>query len=521
MIKKQKTLIIVFVSLFVLLTVSYFLVIKPLLTVTDDDKTPAEYLPGEVPLNAANENFYIFEPIKRSSIQSIEVENEFGGYKIYRDAADRFQLEGCTGLNFNEELFSNLVVSSGTPTAIMRVGYDLSDEKLAEYGFDSPQASWTITTTSGDKVKMLVGYELLTEGGYYVMLEGRNAVYIVNSNIGLTVLQPASALLKPLLSAGMTQNDYFTVNEFTIWHGDELFVNITRVPDSEKKDPEAIVEVILNYPYSEASGEVSRYELNDNLYFEALYSLITLEGESVVAFMPDDETIRSYGLESPKYTVVYEYNGYQFYIFVSELQPDGSYYAASNLFNFLLICKVPGSAISWLEASRFEWLFPTPFFVDITTVSRIKIKSENVDVDYRLSHGMDSQNSATLEVVEVNSNTKIPNSDVRNFREYYKTMLHITNQEYAKMSKSDLDALIADESKVIMTMEYEGVDGSSCEYKFYKYYEASSDKLSGGKVLVTVNGIGEFYTTNDLVNKILNDTPRVLEGLDVDAYGKQ
>ena len=36
---------------------------------------------------------------------------------------------------------------------------------------------------------------------------------------------------------------------------------------------------------------------------------------------------------------------------------------------------------------------------------------------------------------------------------------------------------------------------------------------------MVVNGVGEFYTTNDLVDKVVNDTARVLDGLDVDAYG--
>ena len=69
-----------------------------------------------------------------------------------------------------------------------------------------------------------------------------------------------------------------------------------------------------------------------------------------------------------------------------------------------------------------------------------------------------------------------------------------------------------------MTMKYTDLNGNVTEYKFYQYYEASTNTVTTGKVFVVVNGIGEFYTTNDLVNKVLSDIPRVLEGLDVDAY---
>jgi hypothetical protein len=73
-----------------------------------------------------------------------------------------------------------------------------------------------------------------------------------------------------------------------------------------------------------------------------------------------------------------------------------------------------------------------------------------------------------------------------------------------------------------MTMTYESSKSDDyCEYKFYRYVEQSTGKISGGKVFVTVNGIGEFYTTNDLVNKVLDSTQRLLAGLEIDAYGQK
>ena len=76
------------------------------------------------------------------------------------------------------------------------------------------------------------------------------------------------------------------------------------------------------------------------------------------------------------------------------------------------------------------------------------------------------------------------------------------------------------EDKRILTMTYEKTDGSSYEFRFYKHYAASTDTITTGKIFVVVNDLGEFYTTNDLINKIINDTSRVLQGLDVEAYGQ-
>ena len=98
-------------------------------------------------------------------------------------------------------------------------------------------------------------------------------------------------------------------------------------------------------------------------------------------------------------------------------------------------------------------------------------------------------------------------------------MLNITNQEYALLSAEDRAALMSDDNRLVLTMTYENTSGDEYEYKFYQYYASSTDKLSTGKIFVVVNGTGEFYTTNDLVEKVMNDTSRVLEGLDIDAYG--
>jgi len=99
-------------------------------------------------------------------------------------------------------------------------------------------------------------------------------------------------------------------------------------------------------------------------------------------------------------------------------------------------------------------------------------------------------------------------------------MLNITNQEYARMSAEDMADLAQNEDKRILTMTYEKTDGSSYEFRFYKHYAASTDTTTTGKIFVVVNDLGEFYTTNDLINKIINDTSRVLQGLDVEAYGQ-
>jgi hypothetical protein len=420
---------------------------------------------------------------------------------------------------------------------MMRVAQDLDKAGLAEYGLDDPQASWTLTATNGDVYTLYVGDELLTEGGYYVEYEGRpGAVYIMSTTIADTILQPAYKLLSPLLTAGLSTNTYMFVNEFTVWHGNDLFVNVRKAKPEEQKNPDAIVEALLLYPRPGDRSNGEAYDINDDEYFTILYNFMALEGEEVVAFMPTDEELEEHGLvitedDLPTYTIRYNFDvtdettgksqAYEFTVFVSALQSDGYYYAVSNLYGYTTLVKVGTDKLGWLEDDAFRWIFPTPFFENITKVSRITLKGEDVDVDYRLTHGFaEDGTTPTLEVDEVNSGVHIPNAEVNNFRQYYKTMLNITNQEYATLTDEDRAALIADENRVRLIMTYEDTSGMATEFRFYQYYSESTGHLSGGKIFVVVNGVGEFYTTNDLVDKVVNDTARVLDGLDVDAYGQ-
>ena len=119
------------------------------------------------------------------------------------------------------------------------------------------------------------------------------------------------------------------------------------------------------------------------------------------------------------------------------------------------------------------------------------------------------------------SDTLIKNEDVRNFRQYYLNLLNITNKDYTSLSEEDRESLMADESKKLMTLMIQKTDGTVTHYDFYRLYESSTGHISSGKVFVVVNGIGEFYTSNDLIDKIVNDTPRVLDGRDIDGYAQR
>jgi len=521
MIKKQKKLITIFSILFVILVVLYFAVIRPLTAELDEEYQRPDLLEGEAQVDANVTNVYIFKPIERASIQTIEVTNEYGGYKIYRDASDNFKLAENKNVTFNGELFASLVVTTGSPTAMMRVDTDPTPEKLAEYGLDKPQAKWKITSTDGTEHVVLVGDLLLTEAAYYVQYEGRNVVYVVSATLADTILQPATALLNTTLISGPTSNTYYDIPDFTIWHGDEMYIRVNMLDKSEMKNEDAIVEYKLVYPRPDQKlNPGSYYQINDSTMLSVGSSFTALAADYAVALSPTAEQLKEFGLDDPAYKVEFKFQDYNYGLYFSELQEDLTHYVYSSMYGQSVIFKISFANVLWLHYDTLEWISDTPFYTYITDIANIKIKGKDVDVDFQLTHGKDEIGDLTLDVLEKKSNTLIPNKEVDNFRQFYKTLLNITTKQYADISIEDQEALMKDDSKLLMTMIFTDLDGKVTEYKYYRYYESSTDTITTGRIFVVVDGRGEFYTTNDLVEKVLNSVPRVLEGEDISAYGR-
>ena len=532
--KKRTATIIILSVLFAALLAVYIIFVHPLIMEKADNSVHLELLDGEIPITDKLTTFYIFEPISRKEIKKIRVENEFGGFTVSRQTnassvttekqsdtvLGDFILDGQNGLPFDDNKLASLVVTSGTPIAMMRVAENLENDQsaLAEFGLDEPQASWTLTKTDGTKFTVYVGDELITEGGYYVKYADRDAVYIMSNTLADTILNPGYNLLSPKLIDGLTENNYYMLDTFAVMKNDEIFVAVQRTPEYLMQQ-NTTLELKMVYPRPENNTSENLYALNEDLYFDVLYSFINLTGEKVVAFKPEEDDLAEYGLDNPEYTIMLTSGKAEIDIFVSAKQENGKYYAVSSMYGYMTVCEMNPSSFAWLEYDFFKWIEEMPFYVDITTVSRLTVKGGAADVDFTLKHGKDEEGYATLEVTENNSGKVLRGADVSNFRKYYLTLMNITNQEYASLSEEDKTALTADDSRLVMTMTYENTSGEIYEYRFYKYYEASTGHTSGGKYFTTVNGVGEFYTSNDLVEKAISDVSRVMNGLDVDSYG--
>ncbi len=502
MITKQKRLLTIFGIVFAVLLIAYIAVIRPLTAPEEGEEEIElpETLEGEDVSQLGR--FYMFPHVQRAGMQSIQVENEYGSYEFYRDKNGDFQIRGFEGTAYNLEKFSELVTSTGHTLAKVKVMDNATDAELEEYGLHDPQAKWVVTTTTGETFTVHVGYDLLTGGGYYCMLEGRRSVYVLDEALRKTVLAPIENLCSPALIAGIQQEDYYVVDNFIMMHGEEILCSIGITDPEDHQNPQSLQENYMIVPPG--------YFPNTDMYYKLLYDLATLTGDYVVKLGPTNADLERFGLLEPAHTVSFAYGGMDFMLMFSEQQADGSYYAISKLFP--QVVSVSGEVVDFLKYDLLDWVEPYPFQQWLTSVESTEVVGSGADVKFTLHHGKDAEGNATL-AVTTDTGEEIPAEEVYNYRQFFKTLLSVEIQGYAPLTEEEIDALVTDEN-CILTFTIVQTNGKKTVYRFYPY------SATGRRALMTVNGFGEFYVQTDLVEKIASDANKVLNGLIVDSYGK-
>lgn len=486
--KRQKKAILILAIIVAAATALYFLVVKPIVEyVEETKKEEIELLEGEV--LGTSDRILMFEHTEKSNIESIEVHNEYGEWGVYYDYDDEtFYVTGYPEAPYSKEQLSSLVVSAGYTLSMKRVTTDCED--MHEYGLaESDDPAWyTLTTRDGKTHTVYIGSQIPTGAGYYCRYEGRNAVYILDSSLNDTILQPLEAMITPTLTLPMSTNDYFTIKNFAVVKGDEVKIMITYLDEDEKEDEASMSSYKMLAP--------ANYTVNDSNYSLALETLTSFEGTSALVYDPTEEELEEYGLLEPAYTLTYEYSDIQQYVIFSEKNESGNYYAYSLLFN--LITEVSGTDLEWLEWDLIKWVDSSIFMMNINDVQTITVESDTATRTFDLV-------GEGQELVVTERETGFQ-PIVKNFRQFYKTLLSVDIEDYAP---EDAMETIDFEAEPYMTLTIETRSGKTNVYKFYPY--------STRRAVYTINGKGEFYVLRDMATKVITDAEKVMTDTEIDS----
>ncbi|MCI8590593.1 MAG: DUF4340 domain-containing protein [Clostridiales bacterium] len=511
-----------------LLIIAYFAFFARVFAPEDQTTAPPHLLNGEQ--LGSNNRIFVYEPLDSSKMQKIEVTNEHGKYAFVK-SDNRFVLEENQNVPYDTTLFASLVVSVGNSLALERIipapeeDQEPASVDFANYGLDkeSAQASYTVTSLSGVSYTVYVGYAVSSGQGYYIRLEGRNAVYIASSDLSATVLASIEDLVSPILTYPASEDDYGTINNFTLWQNGEHFVTVHYYKDqSEAEKVAAATNYTMTYRQNVSSHDVTAAATEQALnavlgvdvlpyvytpaayqYAELLKKMTSFKGSKTIAINKDASEeimpagqLLDYGINAlkPAYELFYTYKGVNNYVIFSEKTEDGKYYAYSYVFD--IIVEISGEEAAFLEWSLTRWIEPAFFQKNIQNIASIAIESSRVNAHYELTHepSKDSKRPNTSVLTVYDAGQKL---DAANFREFFKVLLtRNIRGVYTKDPPSD--------DKLYLTMTITTNAGITTEYKFYRE--------STQVMYMTVNGEGEFYLLSSSIQKLENDAIKVSNG---------
>lgn len=496
--RRQNILTVVFAVLLCAAAVAYFVFIRPISKADENSSETTDAPETEEGESASvNGRLYMFSSLGTKDIASLKVDNKYGSFTFEADGNGDFAISGHEKVPYSKELFATLVDACANTLSKLKVGSGVSDEKIAEYGLDEPQASWTLTDKKGNVYRVLVGDRLLTGGGYYCMFEGRRSVYVLGNEVENTVLVPVEDYVTPLLCT-ISKDDYYVTDNFTVYKNGEMLMRLRLVDKKDQINPDALAENIMDYP--------AAYYPDSTEYYDVIYSYMNLSAESCYKLGADAEDMKAVGLDEPAHRITFDYKNVSYELCFSE-QKDGVYYVYSNLYPDVIgVCSA--DKFKYLEFKLIDWINEYIFRQYITNLSEIKIETADVSADFELMHSISDDDREVLNVTA--NGEKFSAGDCDNFRQYYKSLLaiaivgYVEDDEFCTMSAEELAALTADRENAYMRFEYTTLNGKTTELCFYRYSTRHS--------LMTVNGKGEFYVLTDVIKKIENDTVRVLNG---------
>lgn len=563
--KKQLIPAVALALLFVLLTVGYFAVLKPLLAdkPADDPVLPTPV--DDIEQVTASGQYLLFPYTTRENIQSFTVKNEHGSYRFYRDANDAFVIDGHESLSIGNIVFSAIVNAVGYPLASTKICDNATPEQLAEYGLDAPVATWTLETIHGDLYSVEVGDQMLSENGsYYCRFVGRDSIYLLSlsrtvftddyssSKTMDVVLEPIESFVTVSLTPTLNGQNYYMINNlmmFTRGTGDNLpclFYITSRVLDnvdmSATASPDAdtgLTELTFSYP--------SGYQVNSALVWETIYSMSLGEIQPVACLSidPTEEEIIAWGLDHPyrvfRFTTRQEITtktGAKRYediatitLTFGDLREDNTYpliatvtaAGSDEALTEPIVVAVSAEDFAFIEEPQLSWIAPNIFPQNIRSIETLRVKTAENDVTFTLHHdvetstylGTDGQFQTQYKyLLDVTTDTglTIPNSEVDNFRLFYITLLGITIRGESGVSEEEAAAVFTDETNRVLSFTYTTTDGKTYEISFWYFTN------SGRRILVNANGSPEFYVFSDDIAEIGTSLEQVLRGIRVDPY---
>ena len=596
--KKSVLLMIILGVVFALLLVGYFAVLRPLLK---EDEAPevATYPPiWESEVESINGRVLMYPHYERSQINKITVHNpdnaKFGeqyvtwGFYKYNGPEENedglvpgaFYLQNYEYAPFDSNGLANMIVGAGYTLATARVEDHCDDYSRYGLDFATPEEARSVTmeTTDGKTFVYYIGDQTPSGGGYYARVVGedtllatgekmeRDSVYILTpTNLTSSILLSPLKLITPTLTFPFDSQSTELMQSFRIWKNEPQYIVDVKEEDgtvTQKIKPAIYLKPLdpAKDPFASFAGMGIYYSVShpgyySSIQFEGLTSLFTdFVGTEVVelgTLMKDDEGEDYYGftdeirkkyhLDNPHYTMCYQYQGIDNYVYFSPLQEDSYFYAYSLTFN--TICKVTVEQAYFLLWDDYAFLQNQLVYLNIDKCDSLKITGSFYDLgvlnpDHKGIRDVNETFQLTGTGHDLVINTadgKTMNTD--EFRDLYQVLISIVNR--GMVSDADAEAAMKGDPIATLTvttrrtvmykLDENGKTTAEVDYvlesvtKNFRFYE-----LTNGRVFCTIEQVdaegkssgesGSFYVLASRLEQLLAGVIELKNGGDVNEH---
>ncbi len=479
-------------------------------------------------------NLMIYPKINPSDIKSIEINlkgEDSSSYKFYRNSDNAMVLSGNENVQYDAELYSWLAAVCGNTTVVRKISKTALDTYgYEEYGLDDPQASYTIKTDK-KSYTIDIGNKIVSGNGYYVKLDGRDSVYIMNSQVGKYVLQAVEYYITPKLGYGITESNYMFVHNLS-------FVDFIYGEDGSV-DTDLII-ALSYWPYEEREGtefQTQAYSIHSafdgytpssDAVYSAMSSLTTFDA-NVVHLGLENEALAKYGLDKPDKTLYFEMEakdsstGDKFMlkqtIYFSELTENGTYYAYTTvkypnksgsmditMDGLDFIVEVDKAYLNFLDWETLDWIERNYFQINIGICQYVEFELADGS-KYAFAIQMNADD--TIAGIYSVKNGKLIQINTTYFQTLYLNMLG--GKLFGSADLSDEEETLLTESKDKFRLSWTFTTSTGLT-RTHKYYQ-----LDGTKDYITINDNGGFYVLSANTKKLAEDIVKVYNNQKIEA----
>lgn len=478
----------------------------------------------------------VFPKVESSEVQSLRVTNEHGTYTFEKKNGS-VVLKGYEYVAYDQKSYQSMIAFLGSLVTMEK--YPESTVRkygLSEYGLETPQATYTIISTSGKTYTVDIGDAIVSGNGYYAKLEGRETVYIINAYYALT-LEPVESYIQPIMADGLTINNYPEVYNFKLY-------NYTYDADGKPKAENLTALTYWDYAerentefqtqsYKMLDDRLACFMPNSDSVTTTMSNFASMENAKVVKLGATDAVRKQYGLDKPAKLLTYDFvltdsktgekTYLRYFYWFSNITEQGTYYAvvdaqtstdnenfysASAKYDYIL--EIGRSMIPMMEWNAIDWVEAYYFHRPIMLIDRIEFETPDGTIVFRLTAGKDD-----IERITATMNGETRDVDIKQFKNLYRNMLYGVLFDKTGKTDEELAAVVADPARKQLSYRVvTSLKSLDYTYTFYNLAESRS-YITIHDNIGDVGGGGDFFVLTNDVMKTVRDAKNVFDGKEV------